>query len=200
MTTIRAAPPRPAPPPAPAAAGVAGPRSERGGTMPRGSLRPAPLGPTFRQWLAAGELVRPLERRAATPGERGPRSPFAEREAARADAPGPEPRAPEEPALAPFRVMPALLGAPERAAPVPVRRIEELPQLAAEFVESMRIGRVGPNGHVVALRIRRGEGTLGVQLRDEGGRLRMQLDGDADGLGERLREALRAEGIEVELG
>jgi hypothetical protein len=200
MTTTR--PKGPATPPC--AARAAPGRGER-----REAGTPAAWGATgkacFRQRLVAAGEARPDEPRAAARSERGgarTREPAANearptpREAA-PPHPG-EPAAGEPPRLEPFRVLPALLGPAER--PVgPSRAIEQALEVAGELVESMRVGRLATGEHVISLRLKRGDGSLGVQLVDEGGRVRVRLSGADGAEGARLCEALRADGIEAEL-
>lgn len=104
------------------------------------------------------------------------------------------------PSLEPFRVMPALSPVPER--PVPRLPDEAVLALAGDLVEALRVGRVR-DGHAVSFRLRRAEGTVGVELSDVGGVLRMRLDGADDrataALGERVAQALRERGLELEL-
>lgn len=104
------------------------------------------------------------------------------------------------PSLEPFRVMPALSPVPER--PVPRLPDEAVLALAGDLVEALRVGRVR-DGHAVSFRLRRAEGTVGVELSDVGGVLRMRLDGaddrDTAVLGERVAQALRERGLELEL-
>jgi len=104
--------------------------------------------------------------------------------------------------LAPFRVNPALL-ATRPAAPDPIRQEQAASVLAAELVESMRVGRFGRDGHAVSMRVRTPSGVIGVELREEEGSLRMALDGasaaELETLGGRVQRALRARGIELEV-
>lgn len=104
--------------------------------------------------------------------------------------------------LAPFRVNPALH--PSRtAAPDPIRQDQAASLVAAELVESMRVGRFGRDGHAVSMRVRTPSGVIGVELREEDGALRMALEGGSEleltHLGERVQRVLRERGIALEL-
>ena len=206
MTTMR--PPSPATAPGLSATraepGLSGARAAPGrgarSEPPRPALGAAAGKPSFRQALALADAGRPAPPRAAPRFERAaPWTGEPDAHAPRALAgKAPEPTAAEPPRLEPFRVVPALLGPPERL-PAPARAIDEAMRVAGELVEAMRVGRLATGEHVISLRLRRADGALGVQLIDEGGRIRVRLGGAGGALGERLREALRAEGIEAEL-
>jgi hypothetical protein len=105
--------------------------------------------------------------------------------------------------LEPFRVSPALLLGAERPAPASARPIDETARLlSGELIDSLRVGRLGANGHAVSFRLRRAEGAVGVRLVDEGGALRLRLEGDGadlDALSERVRAELRERGLDVEV-
>lgn len=105
---------------------------------------------------------------------------------------------PEPLPLVPFRVDPALL--PQAPPPsVPAMRHDELAFAAAsELVESMRVGRFGREGHAVSLRLRLPTGVASVELREEGGVLRLRLEGASAELGERMRDELASRGLTLD--
>jgi hypothetical protein len=103
--------------------------------------------------------------------------------------------------LEPFRVNAALLP-PQGNAPLLPRDNDAAFALASELIESMRVGRFGRDGHAVSMRLRAGRGTVGVELREESGSLRLRLEGasasELEGLGERVRSELLARGLVLE--
>ena len=156
---------------------------------PTGSPGPGPM--THRE----GPERRPSRERGIDPPEHEPRG-----EAHDATSP-PDPVTSTLSSLEPFRVNAALLP-PQGSAPLAPRDNDAAFALASELVESMRVGRFGRDGHAVSMRLRAGRGTVGVELREESGSLRLRLEGasatELEGLGERVRAELLARGLVLE--
>ena len=109
--------------------------------------------------------------------------------------------APPPPAL-----LPPLTGAPVQSAPAgSAAQHAEAAALAEQLVTSMRVGRVGKDGHEVRMRLAiRGGTGLEVRLRAVGGSLSAELSADsgmhaeAHRIADSLREELAARGLTLD--
>lgn len=176
------------------------PEAPRRPGMPAAPDAPKPAASAPFRALLAAERTEPLPIRVgARPAPL--REPSREPERPRPALEPNEPRA--EAPLEPFRVMPALLGAPERPTPSPRPLDETALALAGELIEALRVGRVGATGHAVSFRLRRADGAVGVQVVDDGGALRLRLEGgdvaSLEALGEQVRAELAARGLELDV-